>query len=444
MTGMKTEFTEVSETRRHLAFEIPTETVEAEIDRVARTYSRSARVPGFRPGKVPAGVVRQRYKEQILYDVAHDLIPRVVGDALRERGLRPVATPDIRDVVLEEGQPLTFIADFETMPPVEPGEYTGLTVRKPPAVLEVGAVDRALEHLQQRAARWHPVEDRPAAEGDTLLMDLTRTRKSRLLSLPGEAAPPAPHPDDDKPEALQNVSVEIGHKGNPPGFDENLVGLSTGDARTFTVVYPPNYAQEELAGATVEYAVTIKAIRRRELLPLDDDFAKEVSDTDTLEALRQRIREDLQHEAEHESEHRARHDLLRDLASRVKTVPDVLVEVEIDRRLEEFVRRLMEQGIDPEQAGIDWQEFRQRQRDAALDTVRGTLVLDEVAQRESIEATDEDIEKEIARFAERSGRTATAVRATLEKEQAIERIRSGIRREKTLAWLMEKANVVAG
>src|SRR4029079_8826351 len=138
---MKTEFTEVSETHKHLTFEVPPDVVTAEIDRVAKDYSRSARVPGFRPGKVPAKVVRQRYKDQILHDVAHDLIPRLVGTALRERNLEPVATPDIKDVVLEEGQPLTFLADFETIPPIDPGEYTGITVRKPPAVLDVGAVD---------------------------------------------------------------------------------------------------------------------------------------------------------------------------------------------------------------------------------------------------------------------------------------------------------------
>ncbi|MFI5177587.1 MAG: trigger factor family protein, partial [Vicinamibacterales bacterium] len=130
---MKTEFTEVSETRKNLTFEIPSDVVDAEIDRVAKGYSRTARVPGFRPGKVPATVVRQRYKDQILYDVAHDLIPRLVGDALRERGLEPVATPDIKDVVLEEGQPLKFVADFETLPPIDPGEYTGITLRKEPA-----------------------------------------------------------------------------------------------------------------------------------------------------------------------------------------------------------------------------------------------------------------------------------------------------------------------
>jgi trigger factor len=276
---MKTEFTEVSETRKHLSFEIPSDIVEAEIGRVTKGYSKQAKIPGFRPGKVPAHVVRQRFKDQILYDVAHDLIPKLVGDALKERGLEPVATPDIRDVVIEEGKPLTFVADFETLPPIDPGEYTGVSLRRPPAVLDVGAADTALEHLQQRAARWHPVEDRPAAIGDTLLIDMTRTRRTRLVEL---ASGPTPPSDDEKPESLPNISIELGAKANPPGFDDHLVGTSPDTAREFTVNYPADYEIEELAGAKVDYQVTVKGIRTKELLPLNDDFAKEVSDVERM------------------------------------------------------------------------------------------------------------------------------------------------------------------
>ena len=438
---MKTEFTEVSDTRKNLSFEIPTDVLDAEIDRVARGYSRTARVPGFRPGKVPASVVKQRYREQILYDVAHDLIPRLVGDALRERGLEPVATPDIRDVVLEEGQPMTFVADFETLPPIDPGDYTGLTLRKPPAVLEVGAVDRALEQLRQRAARWHPVEDRPAGTGDTLLLDLARTRRTGLIEIPGEGPSRS---SDDKPELMQNVSIELGAKANPPGFDTQLSGSNAGEARSFTVSYPQDYEVPELAGATVDYDATIKGIRRKELLPLDDDFAKEVSELETLDALRDRVREDLQKGAEHDAEHQVRFELLQTLASRLKTAPDVLVDQEIERRLEDFVRRLMEQGIDPTKANIDWDDFRERQRGPSADTVRSTLVLDEIARRESIDADDADITGEVERFAERAGRTPAAVRARLEKEGGVDRIRAGIRREKTVTWILEKAQIVTG
>ncbi len=442
MSLMKTEFTDLSDTRKHLAVEVPPEVVDAEIERITRQYSRSARVPGFRPGKVPAKVVRQRYRDQILYDAAQGLIPRVVGDALRERGLEPVATPDIKDVVIEEGQPLTFQADFETLPPIDPGTYTGLSLRKPPAVLEVGAVDRALEHLQARHARWHTVEDRPAAAGDTLILNLTRTRRRRLVTLAGEA--PADGPADEQPEQLENVPLELGAANNPPGADEHLTGASVGETRSFTSHYPADYATEELRNATIDFTATVTGIRRRELLPLDDDFAKEVSDTDTLEALRERIRTELQRGAEEDADHQVRHDLLQQLSSRLPVVPDVLVEQEVDRRLEEFVRRLLDQGIDPTQTDINWQEYRERQRPAAQNTVRSTLVVDDIARREAIEATDEEVMAEIEKFAARAGQTPAAIRARLEQEHALDRIRTGIRRDKTVRWLVDQASIVSG
>jgi trigger factor len=434
---MKTEFTEVSETRKHLSFEVPPEIVDAEIARVSQSLSRSARVPGFRRGKVPVKLVRQRYKDQILQEVAEDLIPRLVGTALRERNLEPLTTPDVRDVVLEEGQPLTFLADFETLPPIEPGDYTGLSLTKPPAVLEVGAVDRALDVLQERHARWHPVDDRPSAVGDTLLLDLTRKTRGRLIAVPGEAAPEG----DGEPEVLENVSVELGNAANPPGFDGHLSGLTTGDTREFTITYPDDYEVAELKSATVDYTVTVKGMRQKELLPLDDDFAKEVSELETLEALRDHIRADLQHEADEQSTHQVRHALLAQLATRLPSAPEVLVEQEIDRRLEEFVRRVVDQGIDPSQINIDWRQFRERQREAALETVRSTLVIDEVARRESIAASDDDLAAEIEKFAVRAGRPAEVIRAHFEKEGSLPGLRAGIRREKTMAWLLERAQI---
>ena len=423
---MKIEFTEVTETQKHLSFEVPPDAVASEIQKVAQGYSRNARVPGFRQGKVPATVVKQRYKDQILYDVANAMIPRLVDEALRERGLEPVATPDITNVVIEEGQPLTFLAAFETVPPIDPGEYTGISLTKPPAVLDVGAVDEVLERLRQRAAKWHPVEDRPAATGDAVLMDVTRTLKK----------------EGSAPEPMQNVSIELGAAGNPPGFDEHLMGVVANDERTFSVTYKDDYEVPDLAGATVDYQVTVKGVRRKELPDLTDEFAKEVSEVETLDALRDRIRHDLQHEAEHEADHKVRHDLLQNLAGRMRVaVPAALVDREIDRRLEEFVRRLMDQGMDPMKAGIDWQEFRERQKGPSEETVKSTLVLDEIARREQLAADEADVAAEIEKFAERTGRTAAAVRARLDKEGGLDRIASGIRREKTVAWLIEKAQV---
>lgn len=434
---MTYELKETSATQKQLTFDVPADLVEQEVARVAATYSKSAKVPGFRQGKVPAKVVRQRFMDQILDDVAHQLIPRLVTEALVEHKLQPVAAPDIHDLQLKEGQPMTFHAHFEVLPAIDPGTYTGLTLKKPAAVLEVGAVDQTLEQLQQRAAKWQPVEDRPAAAGDALLMDLTRTLKAALIVEPGQQS------SDGKPEVMENVSVELGASANPPGFDDNLTGLNPGDRKAFTTDYPADYPMPELAGKTVHYDAVIKAIRRKEVLPLDDAFAKEVSEFETLDALKAQIKTDLQHQAEHEADHAVRNELLKTLSSRMTAgVPTVLVERETERRLEDLIRRLMDQGIDPMKADINWQEFRERQKAGAEDSVKSTLVLDEIAKREAITASDADVDAEIAKFAERSGHTPAAVRARLEKEDGLDRIRAGIQREKTMNWLLDKASIV--
>src|SRR5688500_8212000 len=433
---MKTDFTDISETRKALTVEIPHDIVEAEIERVAEHYGKSAKVPGFRPGKVPAHIVRKKFRDEIMHDVAHAMIPREADDARRERSLEPVDSPDITDVVLEEGRPLSFKATFETLPAIDPGVYEGVSLRRGASVLEVGEVDRTLSNLRQRAARFEPVEDRPSELGDTLLMDVVRTpRPKRLIALPGETLP------EEKPESMENVSVELGSPANPPGFDDNLIGARPGDERHFDTTYPDDFTIEELRGQTVAYRATVKAIRKRMVPALDDDLAKELG-FDSVDALRDRVKADLQHEAEHASERQLRADLLKELSSRVSIeLPASMVDREIDRRLEEFVGRLFQQGVDPMKAGIDWKQFRDEQKGPAEDTVLAALLLDEIAKRESITVTDADVRAEIDQYAAQSGREPASIRATLEMEGGLGRIYAGLRRERTVKWLLEKANI---
>jgi trigger factor len=439
---MKTEFVDVNETRKNLVVEIDSDVVDQEIDKVARDYGKSARIPGFRPGKVPPKVVRQRFRDQILHDVAHGLIPRAVDEALRERGVEPVDTPDIRDVVLEEGQPLKFTATFDTVPPIDPGDYS--TIRLTRASLSVNdtAVDQALEGLRERSARYEPVEDRSVEAGDSVLMDLVRTAHGA----PGIVLTDADAPVEDhgpKSDNHQNVTVDIGATANPPGFDEQLTGLAPGAQKTFDITYPADYAIAELAGTTVSYDVTVKAIRKRIVPELDDEFAKDLGDFASLDALKARVREDLEHEAKHEADREIRAELMKQLATRVSfEVPQALLEREIDRRVEEFVRRLMEQQIDPMKTNVNWEEFRERQQEAAAEAVRGALVLDEVARREQVAVATDEVEAEIARYAERTGRTPAAVRARLEKEGGISRLYAGLRRERAIDFLLSRATIV--
>ena len=428
---MKTEFTDVSETRKSLAVEIPTSDVDREIDRLSKRYGRSVKVPGFRPGKVPPALARRRFRDQILHDVAQDLIPKAVDEALRERGLEPLDTPSVQDVKVDEGEPLTFTATFETLPPIDPGEYRGLTLRRSPVEVDDAAIDKALEQIRERAAKMEPVADRPVTQGDTVSVDLERQ------PLPASGLP-------DVPERRENVAIEIGGPANPPGFDDELVGLDAGAEHAFTLTYPEDHDVAELRGRQVRYTVTVKDIRVRVLPNLDDELAKDLGEFDSLDALRERVRADLVAAGERDSEGAMRAELLRQLASRVTIdVPEALVTRDLDRRLEHFVSHLLSQRVDPRQANVDWERIRDEQRPAATDTVRSTLMLDEIATREAIEVTDADVEAEIVRQAEESGRTPSAVRAFIEKEGGLAQVATGLRREKAIALLVEHATIVA-
>jgi len=422
---MKADFVDVSDTQKTLTVEIPSDLVDAEIDRIAKGYARQARLPGFRPGKAPASVIKQRFRDQIHHDVMHGLIPKAVEEALTERGIEPVNTPNITNVAIHEGQPLTFTAAVETVPAFDPGDLSSLTVTRAMTNVTEATVDQTLQRLRERAGKFEPVEARPVADGDTLVADLERTDA------------------DGKSEPHNDVSLQIGSPANPPGFDANLVGMNAGDTKSFEVHFPADYTVNELADTTVTYKVTAKEIRHRVLPELDDEFAKDVGAFESLAALRDRVRADLQEESADTTTRQLRAELLSQLAKRLSFDPPAsLLDREMDRRVEEFARQLMQQNMDPRQAGVDWDQLREAQREPAVASVASALVLDEIARREHLTVTPEEVDKEIERFAERAGRTPAALRAQLEKEGGVSRLSVGLRREKAVDLAMSRATIL--
>jgi trigger factor len=426
---MKSELLDVNETRKNLVVEIPTEVVDAEIEKVSVRYGRSARLPGFRPGKVPPKVIKQRFKSQILHDVAHELIEKAVDEALQERGVEPVATPDIREVKVEEGQPLTFKAEFDVVPAFDPGDFSTIEVRRTPVKVEEEAVDQALERLRERAARYEPVEGGAAETGYTLVVDLER----QSFDKDGNAGEKTKH---------SRVPIEIGAPANPPGLDDELSGMTPGDTKSFRIRYPDDYAVPDLAATEIAFTVTLHDMRKRVMPDLDDEFAKDLGEFETLAALRERVRQDLEAEAREASERQVRTDVLKKLAARVPfPVPASLVDREVDRRVEDFARRLMDQRIDPRKTNIDWGAFRDGQREPAADAVGSALALDEIARREDIGVSEAEIDAELDRYAQNTGLAVPAVRARLEQEEGLGRIAAGLRREKALKSVMDRANI---
>lgn len=435
---MKAEFKDLGETRKNIVIEVPSDDVDQEIERLSQHHRRSVRLPGFRKGKAPARLIWQRMREQILHEVADNLISQAIEEALQTRDVQPVGTPAVRDVNIEQGEPLKFTATFETLPSVEPGEYRGLTVRRNPIDLTDEDVSKALEQLRERAATLEPVEGRTVAVGDTVTVDLER-----------RVAPQQKSTDVQEPESHHDIKIEIGAAGNPTGFDEHVVGLEAGESTKFTISHPenPDASQDrdsrDQAESKVDYSVSIKEIHRRVLPDLNDAFAREIGMSETLEALKEQVLNELREQAEQDTNRKMRDNLLIQLATRIPgAVPEVLINREIDRRVEHLVTQLVAQRIDPRQANINWEEFRENQRPAATDTVKSTLVLDKIAEQEQVEVVDEELTHEIERLATRSNRTVSATRAILEKEDGTASLAVGIRREKVINLVLEHATVV--
>ena len=431
---MKVELQNLSETRKSLAVEVPSEAVDNEIERLSQDYRRTLKIPGFRPGKAPVRLVRARLHDQILHEVAQALIPKAVDEAIRNHGLQPITSPTIRDVKTKEGQPLTFTALFEVLPPVEPGEYKGLTLRRPPIQVTDASVAEAVQRLREHSAHLEPVEGRSVENGDTVTIDLER----RVIKPP--AAESSGH---DGPESHSDIEIEIGGSSNPPGFDEELIGMSLEETKDFVLSNPDDHESKGLSETEVAYKVKLKLIRKKILPELNNEFARDVGKFDSLESLTTQVKADLASQAELDADGQVRSELLRKLANSIEgELPEALIDQEIDRRVQRFVEHLFAQRVDPRQANIDWDTFRKEQREPATATVRSMLVIDEIARKESLTVKDAEIDAELERQAERAGRTVSAARALLEKDGGMVKLKDGLKREKTIDFILNQATIV--
>jgi trigger factor len=411
--------------RRELDLEVPAETVQKAVEKVAREFARIARVPGFRPGKAPATLIRRRFADDIKGEVLQSLVPSEIEKAVKDKNLVPITQPQIEHVDYSETGPLKFRAIFEVLPEFDLGTYKDLEVEVPGVQLADTDVDKVLEDSRERAATFVPVEGRPLANGDFAQLNLVGT--------------PA---GGGEPLKSDSVLCQIGAEDTLAAFTENLAGAQPGEHRRFEVAYPADYPDAKLAGKKYTYAVEVLGIKEKKLPELNDEFAKDISDSKTIEELRGKVRQGL--EAEREQRHAAairEAVLAKIVAAHDFPVPEALVENQMDVRLERAVRALAAQGVDPRAVNVDWVAMRRRQRDRAIEDVKAELLLDRIATAENIDAGDEDVNAEIAKMAEHSGESAAVVRATLTKQGALDRIKSKLRSDKALDWLQRSTRV---
>jgi trigger factor len=411
--------------KRELELEIPAENVQQATEKVARDIARVARIPGFRPGKAPVPLIRRRFAGDIQGEVLQSLVPEYLEKALDEKNLIPVGRPEVDQVHFHEGEPLKFRAVFEVLPEFDLSNYKKLEIQIDAIEAGETQVDKALEELRVRAGTYVPVEGRIAKDGDYVLLKLTGT----------------PIGGGD-PVRADNILCHIGAEETLESFTENLRGASSGETKKFRNDYPSSYPDAKLAGKTYDYAAEIQGIKEKKLPELNDEFARDAGGVETLEQLRGKVRENLAAAKDQRQAAQAREKILETLVkSHNFPVPESLVEHQMDVRLERLVRTLAAQGVDPRAVNVDWVSLRQRQRERATDDVKAEILLDRIATAEKIDATEEDIEKELAAMGEREGESATVLRARLTKQGALDRMKSKLRSDKTLDWLYRSARI---
>jgi trigger factor len=419
--------------RREIELEIPAENVQKATEKVARDIARVARIPGFRPGKAPVTLVRRRFAEDIQGEVVQSLVPEYLEKALDEKKLVPVTRPEVDKVEFKEGEPLRVRAVFEVLPEFELGDYKNLQIEIDEIEVGDAQVDKTLEEMRERAATFVPVEGRPAQDGDSVLVKLTGT----------------PVGGGD-PVQAENVLIPLGAEETLASFTENLRGATTGETKRFEAKYPDDYPDQKLSGKTYDFSAEVQGIKEKKLPELNDDFVKDTAGAQaaeaggiaTLDELRKKIRESLDHEKEHRQTSQAHEKILEALVKQHDfPVPEALVESQMDTRLERVVRSLSQQGVDPRAVNVDWPSLRRQQRDRSVADVKAELLLDRIATAEKIEVADEELEKEISALAERSGESATALRARLTKQGALDRIKSQLQNNKTIDLLYRTARI---
>ncbi len=412
---------EATDCKRSLEIEIPLEEVERAKERVTNSLKERVRLPGFRPGKAPLSMIQSRFESEIRSEVLEMLLPQAFRERVEKDALKVVGAPDITDLKFEAGQPIRFKADFEVAPEIEIGEYRGLPVKYEEPTVSEDEVAKRLDSMREGKAEYPNLDPRAIENGDYVLV--------HLKSLSGLAEP-----------IDQDVQIQVGGEETLPAFNEALIGVAPETPLELEVTYPDDYGQERLAGKTVKFEITPKFVRKKELPELDDEFARDLGDYQTLDELREAVRKAIFQEKQYVAQQEAKEQLIdRLVESNTFPVPEAYVDRQIENQVKMQLRNLAGEGIDPSQLKLDWQKVKESQHDKALRNVRASLLLEKIGEREGIGAAKEEVDREVQRIARQEREAVAVTRARLEKDGTLGRIAGHIQTEKTIHFLFEQA-----
>ena len=421
---------EESETQSILEIEVPAERVAEAFAAAIRSYSKRAVVPGFRKGHVPESVVRQRFGDQIREDVLETLLPDALSEAIEEKSLSVLGRPRIEDLNWDPPGAIRFTAKLDVKPAVDPGDWRGVPVEDVSVEPTEEDVRRVVDRLREAHAEFHPIEGRPAAAGDYAVADVS----GRFV----EILAPGQEPRTFRDEKL---TLEVGHPDSMPEINEALRGTFPGQTRTFRKTFADDFANDDFRGKTVDYELTLVALKEKRLPELTDELARTLGEGETVETLQEKVRASLRQEKEADRRRKFRRTILDTLLSRrAIPAPEVLVDSETEGSLRDYARYLAASGADPKQA--DWERLRQEARPGAEKRVREYLLLDAIARQEGIEVTETELEAEFKATAARRGVDPAALREQLVRSGGLEALRDEMRLSKAVDLLISGARVL--
>ena len=424
---MQIEVEDVSPVEKRLQVTIPWDRVKDKLDKAYRDLGRDAQLRGFRKGKVPRSVLEQVYGKAVHREVARELVSESFVFAAEQNKLEPVAEPVIEEGDIKKGKEFAYSARVEIRAPVKVESWQGLEATRRPVSIEDKEVDHALEHLRMQHVEYRPIEGRSTTE----------TSDELTVSLSGTVG--------DMPVERPELSVDLGHTDHEflPGLSRALTGIPVGATEhgvSFTI--PEDHEHTELAGKTAELTVTVADARIKVLPELDDEFAKDTGDADTLAELRKSLADKIETRVRQEIQEETRKSVLDALvgANPVELAP-ALVERGIDNQVQRTRYTFAMQGLDLDKAGIDMGRLRENLREPAMKEVRGQLLLDALAEEQDVQVTEDDIEKRIAELAQAREVPAVKLKAELTRSGDMEALRWRIRQDKTLDLVVEKATI---
>ena len=393
----------ISSNKVKLSFDVEASVFDEAMNKAYFKLRGRINVPGFRKGKAPRKLIENMYGEGVFYDEAFEQVfDQVYGPAVTEHALEVVDRPEIDIQQIGAGQNLQFTCEVFVSPEVTLGEYKGVAVKKETTLVTDDQVDARVEQDRQKQAAEVAVEDRPVAEGDTVNLDYAGTVDG--VAFAGGTA--------------EGQTLKIGSHSFIPGFEEQMVGMKIGEERDLDVTFPEEYHAEELKGKKAVFHVKVNSITETQLPALDDDFAKDISEFDTLDEYKKDIRAKLEAQAEEHDKNAFTNAVIDKVVENATVdIPEAMIERQIDSMMRDFEYRLSAQGLRLadfiKYTGQDEKAFRASYRDQAERSVKAHLVLSAIEKAEAIDATEEEVDAQIAQFAPQTGKTLDELKATL-------------------------------